>query len=133
VEAGVFRLDVSRPVVDRLLELEGDLVELIARVRPEVVGVEQLYAHYKHPATAIVMGHARGVVLLTVKRAGLELVELRPSEVKKAATGFGHAAKGQMQRAMQVELGLAELPKPADVADALAIGLTAAKRRVRLV
>lgn len=128
VEAGVFRLDVKRPVADRLLELEADLRELIERVRPEAVGVEQLYAHYKHPATAIVMGHARGVLLLTIKRAGLALIELRPSEVKKAATGFGHAAKGQMQRAMQVELGLADLPSPPDVADALAIALTASKR-----
>ncbi len=128
VEAGVFRLDIKLPVADRLVELERDLVELLERLRPEVVAVEQLYAHYKHPATAIVMGHARGVMLLAIRRAGLGLIELRASEVKKSATGFGHAPKAQMQRAMQLELGLSEVPNPPDVADALAIALTAIKR-----
>jgi len=129
VEAGVFRLDAKTSVSDRLAELSADLTELIERARPDLVAVEQLYAHYKHPATAIVMGHARGVILLAVRRAGLPLVELRPSEVKKAATGHGHAAKDQMQRAMQAEFNLPELPKPPDVADALAIALTALRRQ----
>jgi crossover junction endodeoxyribonuclease RuvC len=111
-----------------LMELESDLAALMERVGPGVVAVEQLYSHYKHPATAIVMGHARGVILLTARKCGVTLVELRPNEVKKAATGFGHAGKDQMQRAMQVELGLKELPKPPDVADALAIALCAMRR-----
>ncbi len=128
VEAGVFRLDVKASVSDRLLDLENDLTALIERVKPDLVGVEQLYAHYAHPATAIVMGHARGVILLAIRRANVPLVELRPNEVKKASTGYGHAAKDQMQRAMQFEFGLKEMPKPPDVADALAIALTAMRR-----
>lgn len=128
VEAGVFRLDVKTSISDRLAELERDLSELLERVKPELVGVEQLYAHYKHPATAIVMGHARGVILLAIRRANVPLVELRPNEIKKASTGYGHAAKDQMQKAMQFEFGLKEVPKPPDVADALAIALTAMRR-----
>ena len=128
VEAGVFKLDVKTSISDRLAELEQDLSALLERVKPELVGVEQLYAHYKHPATAIVMGHARGVILLAIRRANVPLVELRPNEVKKASTGYGHAAKDQMQKAMQFEFGLRELPRPPDVADALAIALTAMRR-----
>lgn len=128
VEAGVIRLDGNRSVSERLVELEADLTGLIGRVRPDVVAVEQLYSHYAHPTTAIVMGHARGIILLVVQKGGVRLLELRATEVKKSATGFGHASKGQMQRAMQDELGLAELPKPPDVADALAIALCGLRR-----
>lgn len=128
VEAGVFKLDARTSVSDRLAELHTDLSELLERVKPDLVGVEQLYAHYAHPATAIVMGHARGVILLAIRRANVPLVELRPNEVKKASTGYGHAAKDQMQKAMQFQFGLKELPKPPDVADALAIALTAMRR-----
>lgn len=128
VEAGVIRLDSNRSVSERLVELEADLTGLIGRVRPDVVAVEQLYSHYAHPTTAIVMGHARGIILLVVQKGGVRLLELRATEVKKSATGFGHASKGQMQRAMQDELGLAELPKPPDVADALAIALCGLRR-----
>lgn len=143
VEAGVFRLGMGQgegrrrgeggriglaPVVDRLLELDGDITDLIARLKPDVVGVEALFAHYKHPATAIVMGHARGVILLAVCKAGLDLVELKPNEVKKFLTGHGHASKEQMQGAVQMRLGLAAAPKPPDVADAIAIALCAAAR-----
>lgn len=128
VEAGVFRLDAKATISDRLVEIEADLTALIERVRPEVIAVEQLYSHYAHPTTAIIMGHARGVILLVTRKAGIRLVELRATEVKKSATGFGHADKAQMQRAMQAELGLAELPKPPDVADALAIALCGMRR-----
>jgi crossover junction endodeoxyribonuclease RuvC len=128
IEAGVFRLSAKLAVVERLVELAGDLRELIARTKPDRAAVEMLYAHYKHPTTAIVMGHARGVIFLTLAEAGLEITELRPTMVKKAATGFGHAGKDQMQRAMQTFLKLKELPTPADVADAMAIAVTASRR-----
>ncbi len=128
IEAGVFRLDAKSTVSDRLQELRRDFVDLLSRCEPQIVAVEALYAHYAHPATAIVMGHARGVILLSVREAGLKLVELRPAEVKKSATGYGQAVKEQVQRAMQAELGLAELPRPPDVADALAIALCAWRR-----
>jgi len=118
-----------RSVSERLVELDRDFRELLGRVRPGVVAIEGLFSHYKHPATAIVMGHARGVLLLAVRQSGLVLVEIKPAEVKKSLTGFGQSGKGQMQRAIAAEFGLAEPPSPPDVADALAIALCAARRR----
>ncbi len=144
VEGGVFRLGGRRgmsleegasadrsaaSVSARLVELERDLTEAIERLKPEVVAVESLFAHYKHPATAIIMGHARGVILLAIRKAGIDLREFKPNEVKKSLTGHGHAEKGQMQRAIAARFGLSEVPKPPDVADAIAIALCAAARR----
>jgi crossover junction endodeoxyribonuclease RuvC len=134
VEAGVFRLGKggtgrsAASISSRLSELDHDFRELLARVTPEAVAVEGLFAHYGHPATAIVMGHARGVLLLAVQQAGIQLVEVKPTQVKKSLTGFGHADKSQMQRAVQSRFGLSELPTPPDLADAIAVALCAGER-----
>ena len=133
VEAGVFRLTAERqgervPVADRLFELHHDLTELLDRLRPEAVAVEAVFSHYKHPATAIAMGHARGVILLAIRTAGHRLIELKPNEIKKYLTGNGHAGKEQMQGAVQGRLRLAAPPEPPDVADAIAMALCAASR-----
>jgi len=79
----------------------------------------------------VTMGHARGVILLTIKRARVELVEFKPNAIKKHLTGNGHASKTQMQSAVQTFMGLAEPPNPPDVADAIAIALCASARRGR--
>lgn len=141
VEGGVFRLgradsktDAARAtdimtISARLAELDADLRSVIARLKPDLVAVEQLFAHPKHPATSIVMGHARGVILLAVRHAGLKLMEIRPNEIKKSLTGFGHAKKGQMQSAIQAFFRLEEPPRPPDVADAIAIALCASNKR----
>lgn len=129
VEAGVIRLRPTRSISHRLAELDADLAEILDRTQPAVAAVEKLYAHYKHPTTAIVMGHARGVVLLNIRRAGVELVELGATQVKKSLTGNGHAGKGQVQEGVRVQLGLSTRPEPADVADAMAIALCALRRR----
>lgn len=135
VEAGVFRLAKSAgtppPIVNRLAELEHDLGQLIERVRPESAAVEALFAHYKHPATAVVMAHARGVILLALHRAGIPFVELAPKSVKQAMTGSGRAGKRQMQESVASVFGLPEPPEPADVADALAIAFAAMVRGER--
>jgi crossover junction endodeoxyribonuclease RuvC len=128
VEAGVVRLNGKHSVSQRLVELDADLREVIERLKPGSVAVEKLYSHYKHPTTAAIMGHARGVVLLAIRRADLALVELGATAVKKSLTGHGHASKGQVQRAVQAQLGLAGVPEPADVADAIAIALCAVRR-----
>lgn len=143
VEAGVFRLGrrsaddcdgqgaiAAATVSSRLAELDADFRDLLERLRPQAVAVEAIFAHYKHPATAIVMGHARGVLLLAIRNAGLRLLEFKPNAVKKSLTGNGHAGKPQMQRAIQAHFGLAEPPSPPDVADALAIALCACRRMV---
>jgi crossover junction endodeoxyribonuclease RuvC len=136
VEAGVFRLGKgpsdtptgATSVSARLEELDRDIRDLLARVKPDAVAVESLFAHYKHPATAIIMGHGRGVILLAVRQAGLPLREFKPNLVKKGMTGHGLAKKDQMQRAVQSLFGLAEPPSPPDVADAIAIAWCALRR-----
>lgn len=128
IEAGVIRLSPKHTVSQRLAELEADLVDIIERTAPAAIAVEKLYAHYAHPTTAIIMGHARGVVLLVAQRRGLPLMELGATEVKKSLTGHGHASKDQMQRGVQAQMGLQAAPEPADVADAIAIALCAMRR-----
>lgn len=132
IEGGVIRLargGATRPVADRLFELDRDLAALLDRLRPGLVAVEALFSHPKHPSSALVMAHARGVILLRARSAGVELAEVRPASVKRFIVGHGQAGKGQVQRAVKEALRLAETPKPADVADALAIALCAAQRR----
>lgn len=135
VEAGVIRLSRNdkeeggaASVSKRLVELERDFCALLDRLSPAAVAVEALFAHAAHPATAMIMGHARGVLLLQIAKRKLKLIELSPRLVKKTMTGSGRAEKQQMQRAVQEYFSLAELPKPPDIADALAIALCAAER-----
>lgn len=134
VEAGVIRLDASdasdpsESIPRRLLELERDLVDLLDRVAPDAVAVEGLFVHSDHVTTAVKMAHARGVMLLTIRRAQLGLIEVKPAAVKKSLTGSGRATKAQMQEGVRRVFGLAEAPRPADVADALAIALCAMAR-----
>lgn len=128
VEAGVVRLEAKRSVADRLLELDTALGALIEEHKPAVLAVEKVYSHYKHPQTAVVMGHARGVILVAARRRGIETVDVPSTEVKKALTGYGHASKAQIQHAVAAQFGLPEPPSPPDVADALAIALTHGRR-----
>ncbi len=127
-EAGVLRLKARAPMAYRLAQLYEDLTRLIDELRPEVMVVEQLFSHYRHVRTSILMGHARGVVLLAGETRGVEIDELLPTEVKKAITGLGHATKMQVQQAIMSQCRLDELPSPPDVADAIAIALCAARR-----
>ena len=100
VEAGIFRLVKAgtKPssIAARLQELDSDFRSLLTRVSPEAVAIEGLFSHYQHPATAIIMGHARGVLLLAAHQANLRVIELKPAMVKKSTSGFGQADKGQM-------------------------------------
>jgi len=128
VEAGVLRLAVRESVALRLVQLHGDVADLITQFSPGHLGVEQVFAHAKHVRTAIVMGHGRGVVLLAAAQAGLGLTEVSPAEIKKAVTGRGQASKRQMQHAVMRQFGLTQLPEPPDVADAIGIAATAARR-----
>jgi crossover junction endodeoxyribonuclease RuvC len=128
VEAGAIKLREREPVADRLVELEADLSGIVESLAPDHCCVEKLFAHYKRPVTAAIMGHGRGVVLLVARRAGLTLDEVNPTEVKKSMTGNGHASKQQVAQSVAAQLGLAEPPTPLDVTDALAIALTSARR-----
>lgn len=128
IEAGVIRLKRSLSVEERLAVLHHDLVDLINELRPGVLVVEKLFAHYKHPRTAILMAHARGVILLAAQQHGLTIAHLPATEIKKALTGYGHASKEQVQRSVMAQCRLKEMPSPPDVADAIAIALTYGRR-----
>ncbi len=123
LDGGVLRLSEKTSIAHRLVELETGLNELFDEYHPEICAVEMLYAHYKHPRTAILMGHARGVILLVARRHGANVEEFSANRIKKNTTGNGHASKAQMQRAMQNVFNLKKPPEPPDVADALAVAL----------
>lgn len=125
-EAGIIRGAEGRESTDmaqRLRHLYDGIVEVLEQFKPSVVVVEQLFAHYDHPRTAILMAHARGVLFLAAAQRGLPLVSYNATRIKKTVTGNGRASKEQVQRTIQRELGLAQLPEPPDVADALAAAL----------
>lgn len=121
VEAGVVRSKPSGTMPERIREIYDGVSEVLASLKPEVLALEKLYSHYDRPTTAILMGHARGVICLAAAEAGIEVVDYAATQVKKTLTGNGRAPKGQMQLAIQRELNLNTLPEPPDVADALAI------------
>jgi crossover junction endodeoxyribonuclease RuvC len=128
VEAGVVRLRREEPLADRLAQLFDELAALLEELRPDLVAVEQVFNRSLHGKTSILMGHARGVMLLAGRRHGAPLEELVATEVKRAVAGNGHASKEQVQLAVQAQLRLPRRPEPHDVADALAIALCAARR-----
>jgi crossover junction endodeoxyribonuclease RuvC len=123
VDGGVIRLGAKSPLADRLVELEAALTEILDEHHPDICAVEQLYSHYKHPRVAILMGHARGVVLLAARRRKVAVAQFSANRIKKSVAGVGHASKDQVQRAMQRELRLAQPLTPFDVADALAVAI----------
>lgn len=122
LEAGVVR-SAGADMPAQLASLHIGVAEVLAQYQPTVAVVEDLYAHYNHPRTAILMGHARGVLLLAVAQAGVPVVAYTATAIKKLITGHGRAGKEQMQHVIQREFGLSELPQPPDVADALAVAL----------
>ncbi len=126
IEAGVLTTDSSAELAERLNQIAADIASLLDRFGPAVVAVEQLYSHYKHPKTAILMGHARGVILQKAAAAQTQVKSFAATRIKKSLTGNGRASKEQMQRAIQSVLGLSEMPAPPDVADAIAVALCCA-------
>ncbi|MFH1613619.1 MAG: crossover junction endodeoxyribonuclease RuvC [Planctomycetota bacterium] len=126
LEAGVFRTDSEKNLEVRLDQIAGDMGLLLEKFEPDVVAVEQLYSHYAHPRTAILMGHARGVILQTAASRKVDVRSFAATRIKKSLTGNGRAGKRQVQRAVASLLGLGKVPEPADVADAMAVALCCA-------
>lgn len=122
VEAGVVRSKRGELAV-RVREIHEGVSEVIAALSPAAVSLEEVFSHYERPRTAILMGHARGVICLAAAQANIPVISYAATQIKKILTGAGRSPKEQMQRAIQRELGLPELPEPADVADALAAAL----------
>jgi crossover junction endodeoxyribonuclease RuvC len=125
VDAGLIRSNPDDPLPDRLMQLYDELSRLLGEHKLEAVAVEELYSHYAHPRTAILMGHARGIILLAARRHNLQVMNLSATKIKKALTGSGHAGKLQIQSAVFARFKIkADSDKvPADVTDALAIAL----------
>lgn len=129
IEAGVFRTSVDLRVEQRLNQIAGDIESILRKFVPEIVAVEELYSHYTHPRTAILMGHARGVILQKCAEAAVEVKSFSATRIKKTITGNGRASKQQMQKTIQTLLSLAKTPEPSDVADAIAAAICCANSR----
>jgi crossover junction endodeoxyribonuclease RuvC len=123
VAFGVIVTPPHTPAHERLLLMHQDLCELIARYHPDTYAVEKLFFQ-RNISTAMAVGQARGVALLAIAQAGGEVAEYTPNEVKQAVAGYGSADKRQVQEMVRTLLGLAEIPRPDDAADALAIAIT---------
>jgi crossover junction endodeoxyribonuclease RuvC len=126
LEAGIVRTEEKREPADmaeRLCVLYDSLHEIFTQWQPTTIAIEQLYSHYEHPRTAILMGHARGVFFLLGGQKKVPVISYAATKVKKTITGSGRATKEQMQYAIMREFNLAEPPSPPDVADAVAIAL----------
>lgn len=131
VEAGVIR-GGKKSLPDRVAEMHRGVAEVIAALKPEVMAIEELYSHYGRPRTAILMGHARGVIILAAVQAGLPVAHYGATQIKNTLTGSGRAPKPQIQLAVTRELSLTQAPEPPDVADALAIALCHGFKSYRL-
>lgn len=123
IEAGVIRGKTKGSLAARLQEIYDGVRDVIASLSPQVMALEQLYSHYERPQTAILMGHARGVIVLAAQQAGIQVQSYAATKIKKLLTGNGRAPKAQVQHAIVQPFRLAKPPEPPDVADAMAIAL----------
>jgi len=123
IEAGVIRTAGDSSIEAKLNQIARDIESLLEKFRPEIVAVEELYSHYTHPRTAILMGHARGVILQRCAQAVIEVRGFSATRIKKSITGNGRASKQQIQRTIQTLLSLPNVPEPHDIADAIAVAL----------
>ena len=123
VEGGVVSTESDWLLEQRLSAIFEGIAEVIAEFQPDIAVVEKLYSKYRHPRTAILMGHARGVIYLAAARSCVEVAAYPASQVKKSLTGNGRATKAQVAAMVTNLLGLDETPSPADVTDALALAI----------
>ncbi|MBX4188522.1 crossover junction endodeoxyribonuclease RuvC [Candidatus Saccharibacteria bacterium] len=123
VDAGVIRTPVKEDDAVRLQTIYEEITDIITDTKPQEMSVEKLF-FAQNVTTAMTVAQARGVVLLAGMQAGLTIAEYTPLQIKQALTGYGRAEKKQMQEMVRVLLGLKEVPKPDDCADALAAALT---------
>jgi crossover junction endodeoxyribonuclease RuvC len=129
VEGGILKARADDPFPQRLQTLFDGLVEVIQEHAPDAMVVEDLFSSYAHPRTAILMGHARGVLMLAAQRDMVPVHSFLATEVKQVVAGNGHATKTSVQQAVRSRLRLAAPPNPPDVADALAIAICFAVRQ----
>lgn len=124
VEAGVIKTRSNTPIQERVDKIFSEISDVIAEHQPAVLVLEKIYSHYKHPTTAILMGHSRAMACLVCGKYNIQLVNYPSTKIKKAITGNGHASKCQVQRMVKDLLRLKSAPEPVDVSDALAMAIT---------
>ena len=125
---GSIKTAAGLDLVDRLDELHQQLDKIIKKYHPQIAAVEQLFFN-KNVRTALIVGQARGVLLLTLRQNKLPVFDFTPAQVKLAVTAYGQATKLQVQKMVKMVLNLKEIPEPDDAADALAIALCALNSR----
>lgn len=125
VTAGVITTPAHTPLPDRLIEIYDGLTQIIAETHPEMMAIEKLFFN-QNVTTAMSVSQARGVAMLTGRQAELTIEEYTPGQIKQSITGYGKADKKQVQEMVRMQLGLTEVPKPDDCADALAAALMCA-------
>lgn len=123
VKYGVITTPKNTPASERLVILYEQMQGLLREHKPKTVAVEKLFFQ-RNVTTALAVGQARGVMLLSLAQAGLEVFEYTPNEIKQAVAGYGSAGKRQMQEMVRVLLALDDIPRPDDAADALAVAIT---------
>jgi crossover junction endodeoxyribonuclease RuvC len=123
IEGGVLQPKPSLALEQRLVQLHDAMVEVVRATRPDCMVIEELWTAYEHPQTAVLMGHARGVIALAAGAHGVPVHNLAHTIVKRALTGNGAAKKAQVKGMVVKLLGLSEPPQPDDVSDALALAI----------
>lgn len=123
VTAGVIKTPAHTPLDERLEDIFDSLTAIITETTPTVMSIEKLF-FARNVTTAMSVAHARGVAMLTGRKAGLPIAEYTPLQIKQTLTGYGKADKKQVQEMVRLQLGLHEVPKPDDCADALAAAMT---------
>jgi len=122
VDAGVITTPAHTPHDERLEDIFDSLTDIIKANKPEVMSVEKLF-FTNNVTTAMTVAEARGVALLVGRKAKLPIAEYTPNQIKQTLTGYGKADKKQMQEMVRIQLGLKDVPKPDDCADALAAAI----------
>lgn len=123
LEAGTIEPDAKAPFEQRLLKFHLHITTILQTHQPDIVVLEKLYAHYKHPATSIVLGHVRGVICVSVAQQKVELVEQSVKRIRKALIGNGNATKIQMQEFVKRVLNIKSAGFKLDTSDALSLAL----------
>lgn len=123
VDAGVIKTPAHTPLDERLEDIFDSLTDIIRETKPQIMSIEKLF-FARNVTTAMSVSHARGVAMLTGRKAKLEIAEYTPMQIKQTLTGYGKADKKQVQEMVRLHLNLREVPKPDDCADALAAAIT---------
>jgi len=123
IEAGEIKSKASLPLEQRLFELYNGLEDVTKDLLPDVLAVEELYSHYNHPRTAVIMGHARGVLFLVAGKADIPVFSYSATRVKKSLTGRGRASKEQVAKMISSILKSGEIDGHPDITDAVAVAL----------